>query len=254
MLEVKNITARVKDSDIDILKNFNLEINEGEVHVIMGPNGTGKSTLSKVIMGHYNYEVNDGDILVDGKSILDMEVSERAKMGIFLCMQDPTVIEGVSNSEFLRTALSEVTGEHVNLYSFIKDMEKSMNDVSLDANMLHRSINAGFSGGEKKKNEILQMKILKPKYIILDEVDSGLDVDSLKVVCENINNYLKENKKASLLIITHYPRILEYLHPDFVHILSDGKIVKTGDIELARQIEKNGYSSVNVMIGNDNDE
>lgn len=254
MLEVKNITARVKDSDIDILKDFNLEINEGEVHVIMGPNGTGKSTLSKVIMGHYNYEVNDGDILVDGKSILDMEVSERAKMGIFLCMQDPTVIEGVSNSEFLRTALSEVTGEHVNLYSFIKDMEKSMNDVSLDANMLHRSINAGFSGGEKKKNEILQMKILKPKYIILDEVDSGLDVDSLKVVCENINNYLKENKKASLLIITHYPRILEYLHPDFVHILSDGKIVKTGDIELARQIEKNGYSSVNVMIGNDNDE
>ncbi len=254
MLEVKNITARVKDSDIDILKDFNLEINEGEVHVIMGPNGTGKSTLSKVIMGHYNYEVNNGDILVDGKSILDMEVSERAKMGIFLCMQDPTVIEGVSNSEFLRTALSEVTGEHVNLYSFIKDMEKSMNDVSLDANMLHRSINAGFSGGEKKKNEILQMKILKPKYIILDEVDSGLDVDSLKVVCENINNYLKENKKASLLIITHYPRILEYLHPDFVHILSDGKIVKTGDIELARQIEKNGYSSVNVMIGNDNDE
>lgn len=254
MLEVKNITARVKDSDIDILKDFNLEINEGEVHVIMGPNGTGKSTLSKVIMGHYNYEVNDGDILVDGKSILDMEVSERAKMGIFLCMQDPTVIEGVSNSEFLRTALSEVTGEHVNLYSFIKDMEKSMNDVSLDANMLHRSINAGFSGGEKKKNEILQMKILKPKYIILDEVDSGLDVDSLKVVCENINNYLKENKNASLLIITHYPRILEYLHPDFVHILSDGKIVKTGDIELARQIEKNGYSSVNVMIGNDNDE
>lgn len=254
MLEVKNVTARVKGSSADILKNFNLEINEGEVHVIMGPNGTGKSTLSKVIMGHYNYEVNDGDILVDGKSILDMEVSERAKMGIFLCMQDPTVIEGVSNSEFLRTALSEVTGEHVNLYSFIKDMEKSMNDVSLDANMLHRSINAGFSGGEKKKNEILQMKILKPKYIILDEVDSGLDVDSLKVVCENINNYLKENKKASLLIITHYPRILEYLHPDFVHILSDGKIVKTGDIELARQIEKNGYSSVNVMIGNDNDE
>lgn len=254
MLEVKNITARVKGGSADILKDFNLEINEGEVHVIMGPNGTGKSTLSKVIMGHYNYEVNDGDILVDGKSILDMEVSERAKMGIFLCMQDPTVIEGVSNSEFLRTALSEVTGEHVNLYSFIKDMEKSMNDVSLDANMLHRSINAGFSGGEKKKNEILQMKILKPKYIILDEVDSGLDVDSLKVVCENINNYLKENKNASLLIITHYPRILEYLHPDFVHILSDGKIVKTGDIELARQIEKNGYSSVNVMIGNDNDE
>ena len=254
MLEVKNVTARVKGGSADILKDFNLEINEGEVHVIMGPNGTGKSTLSKVIMGHYNYEVNDGDILVDGKSILDMEVSERAKMGIFLCMQDPTVIEGVSNSEFLRTALSEVTGEHVNLYSFIKDMEKSMNDVSLDANMLHRSINAGFSGGEKKKNEILQMKILKPKYIILDEVDSGLDVDSLKVVCENINNYLKENKNASLLIITHYPRILEYLHPDFVHILSDGKIVKTGDIELARQIEKNGYSSVNVMIGNDNDE
>ena len=254
MLEVKNINARVIGSDFDILNDFSLKINEGEVHVIMGPNGTGKSTLSKVIMGHYNYEVTKGDIFVDGESILNLDVDERAKKKIFLCMQDPTVIEGVSNSEFLRTALNEVNNEHVNLYSFIKDMEKSMDELSLDSNMLHRSLNAGFSGGEKKKNEILQMKILKPKYIILDEVDSGLDVDSLKIVCENINQYLDENSDASLLIITHYPRILEYIKPDFVHILSDGHIVKTGDISLARQIEKDGYNSVNVMIGNGKNE
>lgn len=254
MLEVKNLKAKVVGSDIEILKDLSLKINPGEVHVIMGPNGTGKSTLSKVIMGHYNYEVVEGDILVDDESIRNLEVNERAKKGLFLCMQDPTVIEGVSNSEFLRTSINEITGEHVNLYNFIKDMDQAMNDVSLDASMMHRSLNSGFSGGEKKKNEILQMKFLKPKYIILDELDSGLDVDSLKIVCENINNYLKENSDASVLIITHYPRILEYIKPDFVHVLSDGKIVNTGDINLALKIEKDGYGSINIMNGNDQDE
>ncbi len=254
MLEVKNLSARVVNSDIEILNNLSLKINPGEVHAIMGPNGTGKSTLSKVIMGHYNYEVTSGDIFIDGESITDLEVNERAKRGLFLCMQDPTVIEGVSNSEFLRTSLNEISGEHVNLYTFIKDMEQAMEDVSLDSNMLHRSLNVGFSGGEKKKNEILQMKFLKPKYIILDELDSGLDVDSLKIVCENINKYLKENKNASVLIITHYPRILEYIKPDYVHILSNGKIEATGNMDLALQIEKDGYNSINVMNGNDQDE
>lgn len=254
MLEIKNLSCSIKNSDVKILDDFSLKINPGEVHVIMGPNGTGKSTLAKVIMGHYKYEVNTGDILIDGESILDLDVDERAKKGLFLCMQDPTVIEGVSNSEFLRTARGSITGQKVNLYTFIKDMEKAMDDVGLDAKMLHRSLNLGFSGGEKKKNEILQMKFLKPKYIILDELDSGLDVDSLKIVCDNINDYLKENKEASLLIITHYPRILEYLKPDYVHILKDGNIKKTGDMSLALEIEKNGYTSINTMIGTDDDE
>ena len=249
MLYIKNINCSIVDSDIDILKNFSLKINNGEIHVIMGPNGVGKRTLSKAIMGHYKYKINSGDILVDSESILNLSVDERAKKGIFLCMQDPTVIEGVSNSEFLRTARASIMGEKVNLYTFIKDMENAMKEVCLNESMLHRSLNQGFSGGEKKKNEILQMKILKPKYIILDELDSGLDVDSLRIVCENINQYMNENKDTSLLIITHYPRILEYLKPDYVHILKDGKIQKSGGLELALDVEKNGYTGINVIAG-----
>ena len=244
MLEIKNINCSITDSDLNILKGLSLKIKEGETHVIMGPNGTGKSTLVKAIMGHYKYNITKGDIKIDGESILKLSVDERAKKGLYLCMQDPTVIEGVSNSEFLRTALSSKTGEKVNLYSFITDMEKAMKEVELDSNMLHRSLNMGFSGGEKKKNEILGLKVLKPKYIILDEIDSGLDVDSLRIVCENINDYMKNNKEAALLIITHYPRILEYLKPDYVHILKDGKIRKSGDISLALEIEKEGYTSI----------
>ena len=247
MLKIKNLSAKVKDSNLKILNKLNLEIKEGEIHAIMGPNGTGKSTLSKTIMGHYLYEVTSGDIIFNGESLLKLDVDERAKKGIFLCMQDPTVIEGVSNSEFLRTAQGEITNEKVNLYTFIKEIEKSMDEVKLDSNLLHRSINKGFSGGEKKKNEILQLKVLKPKFIILDELDSGLDVDSLKVICKNINKYLKENKDVSLSIITHYPRILEYIKPDYVHILKDGSIVKTGTLDLAFEVDKNGYE----MIGND---
>jgi Fe-S cluster assembly ATP-binding protein len=250
MLNINKLSCSIKDSDINILEDFSLNINNGEIHVIMGPNGTGKSTLSKVIMGHYKYQVNSGDILLNDESILDLDVSERAKKGLFLCMQDPTVIEGVSNSEFLRTARSEITGEKVNLFTFIKDMESSMKDVSLDSSMLHRSLNSGFSGGEKKKNEVLQLKFLKPKFIILDELDSGLDVDSLRIVCSNINDYLRNNPDTSVLIITHYPRILEYIRPDFVHVLVDGNIKKTGDFELAKEIEQDGYK----MIGNDSNE
>ena len=245
MLEIKNLSCTVEGSNEKILNDFSLTIKPGEIHVIMGPNGTGKSTLSKTIMGHYQYHVVDGDILVDKKSILPLTVDERAKLGIFLCMQDPTVIEGVSNSEFLRTARNSITGEKENLYSLITDMEQGMKELKLDANMLHRSLNLGFSGGEKKKNEILQMKFLKPKYIILDELDSGLDVDSLKVVCKNINAYLKDHPESSLLMITHYPKILEYIKPQYVHILKDGKIQKTGDAKLALEIEKNGYTGIN---------
>ncbi len=249
MLKIDNLTVKVKNTDKNILEKFNLEIGNGEIHAIMGPNGSGKSTLSKTIMGHYNYDVVDGSIIFNGVDINKLQVYERARLGIFLCMQDPTVIDGVSNSEFLRTARGEISGEKVNLYSFIKDMDKYIDDVKLDSSMLHRSLNKGFSGGEKKKNEILQLKFLKPKLIILDELDSGLDVDSLKVVCKNINEYLKENPETSVLIITHYPRILEYIKPQYVHILKDGNIKQTGDINLALEIEKNGYD----IIGNRNE-
>ncbi|MGN1356003.1 MAG: Fe-S cluster assembly ATPase SufC [Bacilli bacterium] len=254
MIEINNLCAKIKDTDKEILKGVSLNIKPGEVHAIMGPNGTGKSTLSKVILGNYMYEVTDGDILFSGESIIKLPVYERARKGIFLCMQDPTVIDGVSNSEFLRTALGEVNGEKVNLYTFIKSMEDTMKKVELDSSMLHRSLNKGFSGGEKKKNEILQMILLKPKFIILDELDSGLDVDSLRIVCENINDYLKENPDVSVLIITHYTRVLKYIKPSYVHVMRDGKIVKTGTMDLAYDIEKNGYNGINVMIGNEENE
>lgn len=254
MIEINNLCAKIKDTDKEILKGVSLNIKPGEVHAIMGPNGTGKSTLSKVILGNYMYEVTDGDILFSGDSIIKLPVYERARKGIFLCMQDPTVIDGVSNSEFLRTALGEVNGEKVNLYTFIKSMEDTMKKVELDSSMLHRSLNKGFSGGEKKKNEILQMILLKPKFIILDELDSGLDVDSLRIVCENINDYLKENPDVSVLIITHYTRVLKYIKPSYVHVMRDGKIVKTGTMDLAYDIEKNGYNGINVMIGNEENE
>ncbi len=254
MIEINNLCAKIKDTDKEILKGVSLNIKPGEVHAIMGPNGTGKSTLSKVILGNYMYEVTDGDILFSGESIIKLPVYERARKGIFLCMQDPTVIDGVSNSEFLRTALGEVNGEKVNLYTFIKSMEDTMKKVELDSSVLHRSLNKGFSGGEKKKNEILQMILLKPKFIILDELDSGLDVDSLRIVCENINDYLKENPDVSVLIITHYTRVLKYIKPSYVHVMRDGKIVKTGTMDLAYDIEKNGYNGINVMIGNEENE
>jgi len=249
MLNINNLSVKVVDSDINILNKLNLEIGNGEVHAIMGPNGTGKSTLAKIIMGHYQYEVTGGSIKFNDKDITKLSVDERAKLGIFLSMQDPTVIDGVSNSEFIRTSLNEINGSKTNLYEFIKSMESSLDDLKLDSNMIHRSINKDFSGGEKKKNEILQMKLLKPKFIILDELDSGLDVDSLKIVCKNINKYLKDNKDCSILIITHYPRILEYIKPDYVHILKDGNIKKTGDMKLALEIEKNGYQ----IVGEENE-
>ena len=248
MLEIKNLYAKVKDKEIEILKDFSLNIGKSETHVIMGPNGTGKSTLAKVLMGHYGYEIIAGEIKFLGEEIKSLEVNERAKKGIFLCMQDPTVIEGVSNSEFLRTAKGEITGEKVNLYSFIKDMDSAMKSVNLESSMLHRSLNQGFSGGEKKKNEVLQLKVLKPKFIILDELDSGLDVDSLRVVCDNINSYIKDNPETSVLIITHYPRILEYIKPDFVHVMVDGKIQKTGNIDLAFEVEKDGYIGIGTGV------
>ena len=246
--EIIDLSSNTLDNK-EILKNLNLNINPGEVHVIMGPNGTGKSTLSKVILGSNDYKVVNGDIKVDGNSILNMTTDERARLGIFLAHQSPLSIEGVTNSEFLRTALSSKRGEKVGIYEFIKKMETEMNNLHMDNSMMHRSINQDFSGGERKKNEILAMRILEPKLIILDELDSGLDVDSLKIACDNINNYLSENKDTSVLIITHYTKILDYINPDYVHVLNNGTIVKTGDFSLAKLIEKEGFSCVNIVDG-----
>ena len=244
-LEIKNLNVSVLDKKI--LNDFNITINSGEIHAIMGPNGTGKSTLSRVILGDKNYNVLSGDILVDSKSILTLETDERAKLGIFLCFQNPISIEGISNSEFIRTAINSNNENTVGLYQFIKDIEKSIDELKMDHNMIHRSLNSGFSGGERKKNEILQMKMLKPKLIILDELDSGLDVDSLKIVCDNINNYLKENLDTSVLIITHYTRILEFIKPNFVHMMKEGTITISGDYNLAKIIEKQGYNEAFVL-------
>lgn len=242
MLKIENLSVNINNKQI--LNNFNLVINNGEVHVIMGPNGVGKSTLSRVIMGDSNYIVTDGSILFDGDNLLPLSVDERAKRGIFLAMQNPVEIDGVSNQDFLRTAMSSIENKQIGLYDFILSCEKGANDLSMNKELIHRSLNNGFSGGEKKKNEVLQIKLLKPKFIILDELDSGLDVDSLRICAENIWKYKEENKDTSILIITHHPKILEYIKPDFVHILENGKIVKTGDYNLALDIEKNGYNAV----------
>ena len=244
MIEIKNLSVKTTDGK-EILDNFSLNLASGEVHAIMGPNGTGKSTLSKILMGSEDYIVTNGDILVDGKSILNLKVDERAKMGIFLANQNPVSIEGVTNSEFLKTALSSIRGENVGIYEFMKLMEKSMQELHMKDSFMHRAINQDFSGGERKKNEILQMKILKPKFIILDELDSGLDIDSLKIVCENINEYINENKDTIILMITHYTRILESIKPNFVHVMKEGKIIETSDMSLAKKIEKDGYDGIN---------
>lgn len=240
MLELKNLTVEVENKIV--LNKFNLNINDGEVHVIMGPNGIGKSTLTKTIMAEPNYKVLSGDIIFNGNSILNLTVDERAKAGIFLAMQDPPSIDGVTNSDFLRTALSSKENKNINLYSFIKQIDEAKDDLKMNDEMIHRSVNKGFSGGEKKKNEILQMKMLKPSFIMLDEIDSGVDVDALKVVAENINKYKEDNKKSSYLIITHYTHLLKYIKPDFVHVIKDGAIIKTGDYKLANEIENNGFN------------
>ena len=244
MIEIKKLNVSTTDGK-KILDDFSLTLDSGEVHAIMGPNGTGKSTLSKILMGSEDYIVTNGDILVDGKSILNLKVDERAKMGIFLANQNPVSIEGVTNSEFLKTALSSIRGENVGIYEFMKLMEKSMQELHMKDSFMHRAINQDFSGGERKKNEILQMKILKPKFIILDELDSGLDIDSLKIVCENINEYIYENKDTIILMITHYTRILESIKPNFVHVMKEGKIIETSDMSLAKKIEKDGYDGIN---------
>ena len=234
MLKIENLNTSIDGKDI--LKNFYLNINAGEVHALMGPNGTGKSTLSKVILNNKKYQKLSGKIIFDDVDITNMSTDEIARKGIFLCNQLPCEIDGVTTADFLRTALNEK--EEVSLYQYIKKIDSAVKDLKMDENMIHRSMNKGFSGGEKKKNEILQLKVLEPKFIILDELDSGLDVDSLKIVCENINSYLKEHENTSVLIITHYPKILQYIKPDYVHVMVNGNIKKTGYASLALEIEE----------------
>lgn len=250
MLSIKNIDVLVEKKSV--LKNFSLDIDKGRIHVIMGPNGVGKSTLSRVIMGDNNYKIENGSITFNGEDITNMSTDMRSRLGIFLAMQYPLEIDGVSNQDFLRTAMSSHQEKNVGLYDFIVNCEKAVEELKMDKNLIHRSLNVGFSGGEKKKNEVLQIKLLKPKFIILDEIDSGLDVDSLKIVANNIVKYKEENKDTAILIITHLTKILEYIKPDYVHVLGDGHIIKTGDYSLALDIEKDGYKKYldksNIML------
>lgn len=241
-LRIENLTVKVEDKII--LKDFNLNINSGEIHVLMGPNGIGKSTLTKVIMGDYNYKIEKGNIYYNETLINDISVDERSRLGIFLGMQLPLEIEGVSNADFLRSAISIREKENFKLFDFIKELDNTVELLSMKKDMIHRGINQGFSGGERKKNEILQMYLLKPTLVMLDEIDSGLDVDSLKIVGQSIMNYYKKYNPG-MLLITHYQRLLDYIKPTHVHIISDGKIVKTGDYSLVKKVEEEGFQNIN---------
>lgn len=245
ILKIKDLTVKIEDRLI--LDGFNLEIKSGEIHAIMGPNGTGKSTLSKVIMGDPTYEVISGEIIFDDKNLNDLTTDERARLGIFLGMQMPTSIEGVTNADFLRTAIHSKEKENFKLMSFIKELNQTCDKLSMNKEMIHRSVNQGFSGGERKKNEILQMYMLKPHMIILDEIDSGLDVDSLKIVGENVMDYY-HNSDSAIMLITHYQRLLDYIKPDYVHIMMDGKIIKSGNSSLVNEIEEKGYEKIKKEI------
>ena len=243
MLNIKDLKASINSKNI--LKGLNISIKPGELHAIMGPNGSGKSTLANVLSGKDGYEIS-GEIKYKGENLANIKVDERAQKGIFLAFQYPTEIPGVNMSNFLRTSLNKVRkakGEKdLDTLSFLKLIKDEAMELGIEEKMLSRQLNVGFSGGEKKKNEILQMKILKPSLVILDETDSGLDIDALKIISEGVNSFRDKNK--SFLVITHYQRLLDYIKPDFVHVLSDGKIVKSGTFELAKELEKTGYKNI----------
>lgn len=244
-LEIKNLHASVLPTDEhseakEILKGVNLTVSSGETHAIMGPNGSGKSTLAYTIGGHPRYEVTGGEVLLDGENILDMSVDERARAGLFLAMQYPTEIPGVSMSNFLRSAVTSVRGEAPRLRHWVKELAAAREELSIDASFGERSVNEGFSGGEKKRHEVLQLELLKPKFAVMDETDSGLDVDALRVVAEGINRY-QERSNGGILMITHYKRILNYVKPDVIHVFADGRIVTSGGPELADKLEADGY-------------
>ena len=246
MLEVKNLCVRLEEEKKEILKGVNLKINSGEVHAIMGPNGSGKSTMSYVMAGKPGYEVTSGEVKLDGTDVLDMEPEERAALGLFLAFQYPIEIPGVGNMTFLRTALNSQkklrNEKELNAAEFLKLVREQAKLLNIDSEMLKRPVNVGFSGGEKKRNEILQMAMLEPKMCVLDETDSGLDVDAMKLVAKGVNSL--RNKDRSFLVITHYQRLLDHILPDVVHIMSNGRIVQSGGPELALEVEKNGYANL----------
>ena len=238
-LEIVNLHANINGTEI--LKGLNLNVPQGEVHAIMGPNGSGKSTLAKVMAGHEDYEVTGGDVLLNGKSLLEMEVDERSRAGLFLAFQYPAEIPGVSNANFLRAArqgrLPE--GEEIDAVAFYKEIYDKMDQLGMDRKFTGRSVNEGFSGGEKKRNEVLQMMMLEPAYAVLDETDSGLDIDALKIVAEGVNAMRSQDR--GFLVITHYQRLLDYIVPDHVHVLNDGQIIRSGSKDLALELEEKGY-------------
>lgn len=246
-LTIKDLQVSIEEKQI--LKGVNLEVKGGEIHAIMGPNGTGKSTLSSAIMGHPKYEVIGGSIELDGEDVLEMEVDERAKAGLFLAMQYPSEISGVTNADFLRSAINarREEGNEISLMKFIRQMDEKMEFLEMKEDMAQRYLNEGFSGGEKKRNEILQLMMIEPKIAILDEIDSGLDIDALKVVSKGINAMRGED--FGCLIITHYQRLLDYITPDFVHVMMNGRIVKSGGPELAERLEKEGYDWIKAELG-----
>ncbi len=244
LLEIKNLHAKVEDKEI--LKGINLTVNAGEVHAIMGPNGSGKSTLANVLAGRDNYEVTSGEVRYEGKNLLDLDVEERARAGIFLAFQYPIEIPGVTNAHFLKTALNAVRKhrglEELDAMDFLALVKEKMKLLEMDPGFLNRGVNEGFSGGEKKRNEILQMAMLDPKLGLLDETDSGLDIDSLKIVANGVNALRSPDR--AFVLVTHYQRLLDYIEPDFVHVLSGGKILTSGDKELAKHLEERGYGWV----------
>ncbi len=247
-LAIKNLHVSIEDKEI--LKGVDLIVKSGEVHAIMGPNGTGKSTLASALMGHPNYEVTEGEVSLDGKDLLEMEVDERAREGLFLAMQYPSEVPGVTNSDFMRSALkAKNEGQQVPLFEFIGKYEKAAKELKMREDLPHRYLNEGFSGGEKKRNEILQLKMMNPKFAVLDEIDSGLDIDALRIVGENVNGMVNDN--FGCILITHYQRILDYIKPTYVHIMIDGKIVLTGGQELIEKIDANGYEWVREELGID---
>ena len=241
-LNIQNLHASVDGNEI--LKGLTLEVRKGEVHAIMGPNGSGKSTLSKVLAGHEDYEVSEGLVTMDGVDLLELEIDERSRAGLFLAFQYPHEIPGVTNANFLRAALQArlPEGEEIDAVGFYKDMYAKMDSLNMDRKFTGRAVNDGFSGGEKKRNEILQMMMLDPNYAILDETDSGLDIDALKIVAEGVNRM--RSPERGFLVITHYQRLLDYIVPDVVHVLFDGRIIKTGGKELALELEEKGYDWV----------